>query len=79
MIARDGYALTVHGRPTDYASAHVTSGSPAPFLKKNIGMAYVPVRFERRGTPIEIGSANEPSRGRDRAAAILQARKIVPT
>jgi len=33
----------------------VTSGSPAPFLKKNIGMAYVPVESSAPGTQIRIG------------------------
>ena len=32
----------------------MTSGSPAPFLKKNIGMAYVPANSNAPGTKIEI-------------------------
>jgi len=32
----------------------VTSGSPAPFLKKNIGFAYVPVEFANPGQRIQI-------------------------
>jgi aminomethyltransferase len=35
--ARDGYAVWVNGRK----AGKVTSGSPAPYIKKNIGMAYV--------------------------------------
>jgi aminomethyltransferase len=52
LIARDGYPLLVaDGRKT----GRVTSGSPAPFLKKNIGMAYVPVESRAPGTHIRIG------------------------
>ena len=36
-IARDGYNVYVEGK----AAGYVTSGSYAPFLKKNIGMAYI--------------------------------------
>jgi aminomethyltransferase len=32
----------------------VTSGSPAPFLKKNIALAYVPVAFTEIGTEVAV-------------------------
>jgi aminomethyltransferase len=48
--ARDGYAVWVGGAKAGY----VTSGSPAPFLKKNIGMAYVPPRSAPAGDEIAI-------------------------
>jgi aminomethyltransferase len=49
-IARDGQDVFIEG---DHLG-RVTSGSPAPFLKKNIGMAYVPVEFANTGQAIEI-------------------------
>jgi aminomethyltransferase len=49
-IARDGQEVLVDGLRV----GRVTSGSPAPFLKKNIGMAYVPVEFTNEGRAIEI-------------------------
>jgi aminomethyltransferase len=33
---------------------NVTSGSPAPYLKKNIGMAYVPSDRSSEGQEIQI-------------------------
>jgi aminomethyltransferase len=49
-IARDGQDVFIEGQHR----GRVTSGSPAPFLKKNIGMAYVPVEFASAGQAIEI-------------------------
>jgi aminomethyltransferase len=49
-IARDGQEVVVNGE----RAGKVTSGSPAPFLKKNIGMAYVPTEFANDGQPIQI-------------------------
>jgi aminomethyltransferase len=49
-IARDGQEVLVD----DQRVGLVTSGSPAPFLKKNIGMAYVPVESAVEGGKIEI-------------------------
>ncbi|HXP17488.1 MAG TPA: glycine cleavage system aminomethyltransferase GcvT [Terriglobales bacterium] len=50
-IARDGYkVLDQSGREIGY----VTSGSPAPFLKKNIALAYVPLEFGALGTEVEV-------------------------
>ncbi|HMJ20783.1 MAG TPA: glycine cleavage system aminomethyltransferase GcvT, partial [Terriglobales bacterium] len=50
-IARDGY------RVLDNAGGeigYVTSGSPAPFLKKNIALAYVPPEFIALGTELKV-------------------------
>jgi aminomethyltransferase len=50
-IARDGYkVLEGDGREIGY----VTSGSPAPFLKKNIALAYVPPKFSTIGAPVKV-------------------------
>ncbi len=50
-IARDGYKiLNEGGAPIGY----VTSGSPAPFLKKNIALAYVPPEFSSLGTVVKV-------------------------
>ncbi len=50
-IARDGYKVEDgDGREIGY----VTSGSPAPFLKKNIALAYVPPEFRAVGTALRV-------------------------
>ena len=50
-IARDGYKVQDDsGREIGY----VTSGSPAPFLKKNIALAYVPPQFTAVGTKLKV-------------------------
>jgi aminomethyltransferase len=51
MIARDACTVSINGKE----AGRVTSGSPAPFLKKNVGMAYVPVASKAPGTEIAIG------------------------
>ena len=50
-IARDGYKIL------DSAGAeigYVTSGSPAPFLKKNIALAYVPPQHAAIGNTVQV-------------------------
>jgi aminomethyltransferase len=50
-IARDGYkVLDMSGREIGY----VTSGSPAPFLKKNIALAYVPPQQAAIGSTVQV-------------------------
>lgn len=49
-IARDEQDVFIHGERV----GRVTSGSPAPFLKKNIGMAYVPAESSAVGTELHI-------------------------
>ncbi len=50
-IGRDGYPVIISGR----TAGRVTSGTPSPTLKKNIGMAYVPPENAAVGAGIEIG------------------------
>jgi aminomethyltransferase len=55
-IARDGYKIQDEsGREIGY----VTSGSPAPFLKKNIALAYIPLEFAAVGTIIKVEIRNQ--------------------
>jgi aminomethyltransferase len=49
-IARDEQDVLIDGRRL----GRVTSGSPAPFLKKNIGLAYVPIEHAKEGQEIQI-------------------------
>ena len=50
-IARDGYKVQdSHGREVGY----VTSGSYAPFLKKNIALAYVPPELSANGKELKV-------------------------
>ena len=53
----------------------VTSGTQTPFLKKAIGMAYVPPALAAPGTEFEIDVRGRRARARGRAAAVLQARE----
>jgi aminomethyltransferase len=50
-IARDGYRVLDNA---DGEIGYVTSGSPAPFLKKNIALAYVPPEFAALGTELKV-------------------------
>jgi aminomethyltransferase len=61
-IARDDFAVIIDGEKLGY----VTSGSPAPYLKKNIGLAFVPIEFANIGQEIKIDV-----RGKHLAAEIV--------
>jgi aminomethyltransferase len=50
-IGRDGYKVLDTG---DRQVGYVTSGSPAPFLKKNIALAYVPVELGTNGSQLKV-------------------------
>ncbi|QQS34447.1 MAG: glycine cleavage system aminomethyltransferase GcvT [Acidobacteriota bacterium] len=61
-IGRDGFDVYVNGEKCGV----VTSGSPAPFLKKNIGLAFLPPEFAKPGQEIKIDV-----RGRHVAAEVV--------
>ncbi len=61
-IGRDGYPVAIEGE----VCGRVTSGSMAPFLKRNIGLAYVPPGRAEPGREIQI-----EIRGRLAAARIV--------
>jgi len=50
-IARDGYKVLDEN---EQEIGYVTSGSYAPFLKKNIALAYVPPRFTALGATLKV-------------------------
>ncbi|HEX9959298.1 MAG TPA: glycine cleavage system aminomethyltransferase GcvT [Pyrinomonadaceae bacterium] len=49
-IGRDGFDVYIDGEKVGF----VSSGSPAPYLKKNIGLAFVPAEFANVGQEIKI-------------------------
>lgn len=61
-IARDHFDVYIN----DEKAGYVTSGSPAPFLKKNIGLAFVPTEFAKTGQEIKIDV-----RGKHLAAVVV--------
>jgi aminomethyltransferase len=59
-IARHGYQVMRGGKPAGV----VTSGTQTPFLKKAIGMAYVPADLASAGTEIDIDVRGRASKAR---------------
>jgi len=62
-VARDHYPIFI----SDREAGVVTSGSYAPYLKKNIGLAYLPIENTGVGTAFEVDV-----RGRRLAAQVAQ-------
>jgi aminomethyltransferase len=63
-IARDHYPIEIEGQTI----SSVTSGSPAPFLQKNIGLTYLPIERSAVGTEFNVLIREKPARA-----------KLVPT
>jgi aminomethyltransferase len=64
-IGRDGYpVLTLEGQHI----GEVTSGSPGPFIKKNVAMAFVPLAFTALDTEVAVEIRGQPVKA-----------KVVPT
>ena len=61
-IARHGYPVMIGGQKAGV----VTSGTQTPFLKKAIGMAYVPIERATAGSELSIDI-----RGRASAARVV--------
>ncbi len=62
-IARDHYPILINGEE----AGMVTSGSHAPYLKKNIGLGYLPIEQSGIGSEFEVDV-----RGRRLAAQVVQ-------
>jgi aminomethyltransferase len=60
-IARDGYRVL---SPAGATIGVVTSGSPAPFLRKNIALAYIPPQHSELGTELAVEIRNAPVKAR---------------
>ena len=56
-IGRDGYAVLT---PAGERIGEVTSGSPGPFVQKNIALAYVPVAYAAVGTEVAVEVRAQP-------------------
>ncbi len=57
-IARDHYPVEIDG----LRIGSVASGSPAPFLKKNIGLVYLPIDRKAVGTEFDVVIREKPAK-----------------
>jgi aminomethyltransferase len=58
-ISRPHYPVFVHGDK----AGEVTSGTYSPFLKKSIGLTYLPIEHTEAGTEIEVGIRDRRVKG----------------
>ena len=49
-VARHGYPVAINGEP----AGQVTSGTYAPFLRKNLGLAYLPMESTKQGAEFDV-------------------------
>ena len=59
-VARHGYPVAVNGKVV----GQVTSGTYAPFLRRNLGLAYLPAGIATRGAEFDIIIRAKPVRAR---------------
>lgn len=59
-IAREHYPILINGEIV----GEVTSGTPSPSLKTNIGMGYIRYDFRKSGTEIDIDIRGRPTRAK---------------
>lgn len=70
-IAREGYVVSIEGK----AQGCVTSGSYAPYLKKNIGLAFVPPEEAEPGREFHIEIRGKLVRARETALPFYRRHK----
>src|SRR5665213_234739 len=64
-IGRDGYPIcTLTGDQAGAQIGAITSGSPAPYLKKNIALGYVPVQYSAVDTELAVKIRGQDVRAR---------------
>lgn len=71
-VARDGYPVWIDGK----AQGHVTSGSYAPYLKKNIGLAFVPTSLAQPGREMQIEIRGKRVAGRQVVLPFYKRQKL---
>ncbi len=71
-IARHGYGVYIDGQQAGV----VTSGTQTPFVKKNIGMAYLPADKTAPGTEFEIDVRGRRVKAQVVRDALLQTAEV---